>query len=148
MGLVLLRAIFATDWPPPASHSRARAHCTAAISLGLGSSSPFHCSRLQREMFCPLCKAEFRDGFTQCSDCHLPLVATKQEADQQLVTPVWRGGSPEFESVLTALQDAKIPLLFRERLNARRAVQASVLPSLASLRRPTPVFDTEFEIKV
>ena len=25
-------------------------------------------------MFCPSCRAEFRPGFTMCSDCHIPLV--------------------------------------------------------------------------
>ncbi len=31
-------------------------------------------------MFCPLCKAEFRQGFRQCSDCHVSLVWTASEA--------------------------------------------------------------------
>jgi hypothetical protein len=26
-------------------------------------------------MYCPQCRTEFRDGFTECSDCHVPLVA-------------------------------------------------------------------------
>jgi hypothetical protein len=26
-------------------------------------------------MFCPKCKAEYREGFTMCSDCSIPLVA-------------------------------------------------------------------------
>ena len=25
-------------------------------------------------MYCPRCRAEYRDGFTECSDCHLDLV--------------------------------------------------------------------------
>ena len=25
-------------------------------------------------MFCPECRAEYREGFTQCSDCQVPLV--------------------------------------------------------------------------
>ena len=25
-------------------------------------------------MFCPLCKAEYRPGFTRCADCDVPLV--------------------------------------------------------------------------
>ncbi len=28
-------------------------------------------------MYCPKCRAEFREGFTQCSDCRVPLVAKK-----------------------------------------------------------------------
>jgi hypothetical protein len=26
------------------------------------------------KMFCPKCRAEYREGFTSCSDCHIPLV--------------------------------------------------------------------------
>ena len=25
-------------------------------------------------MFCPQCRAEYREGFVECSDCHVPLV--------------------------------------------------------------------------
>ena len=27
-------------------------------------------------MFCPNCKAEYRDGFTMCADCNVPLVTS------------------------------------------------------------------------
>src|SRR5271169_5502639 len=26
-------------------------------------------------MYCPQCQVEYRDGFTECSDCHIPLLA-------------------------------------------------------------------------
>jgi len=26
-------------------------------------------------VYCPQCRAEFREGFTECSDCHVPLLA-------------------------------------------------------------------------
>ena len=26
-------------------------------------------------MYCPQCQDEYRDGFTECSDCHVPLLA-------------------------------------------------------------------------
>lgn len=97
-------------------------------------------------MFCPLCKAEYRDGFDQCSDCRLRLVATKEEAERQTVTPVWRGGKSELESVLSALQQAGIPSIFRERLNVGFAVRSSLL-GLAVGRRNDPN-DTEFEVQV
>jgi hypothetical protein len=97
-------------------------------------------------MFCPLCKAEFRDGFTHCSVCHIPLIATKQEADQQTVTQVWRGGNKsEFEAVLTALQRAQIPLLLREHLNVRGAAKLALLGLVIG---PQRTHDTEFEIRV
>jgi hypothetical protein len=25
-------------------------------------------------MFCPKCRVEYREGFYECSDCHVPLV--------------------------------------------------------------------------
>jgi putative signal transducing protein len=26
-------------------------------------------------VYCPQCRVEYRDGFTECSDCHIPLLA-------------------------------------------------------------------------
>ena len=26
-------------------------------------------------MYCPKCQVEYRDGFAECSDCHVPLLA-------------------------------------------------------------------------
>jgi hypothetical protein len=72
---------------------------------------------------------------------------TKQEADRQTVTRVWKGGDKsEFESVLSALQQVEIPLLFREHLNVRSAVQSTFLG--LALRRQHVTYDTEFEVKV
>jgi phosphotransferase system HPr-like phosphotransfer protein len=105
-------------------------------------------ARRQRDaVFCPLCKAEFRDGFTHCSDCYIPLVATKQEADRQAVTSAWRGGDKvAFELVLTALERAEIPLQFLEHLNFRAAARSS-LRSIV-LGRPNHGHETEFEVRV
>ncbi|MCP4715395.1 MAG: DUF2007 domain-containing protein [Deltaproteobacteria bacterium] len=33
-------------------------------------------------MICPVCKAEYRDGFTQCADCGVDLVHELQAPDQ------------------------------------------------------------------
>jgi hypothetical protein len=33
-------------------------------------------------MFCPECRAEYRRGFTRCSDCDIPLVATLPREDE------------------------------------------------------------------
>ena len=33
-------------------------------------------SLLVNRMFCPLCKAEYREGFYRCADCHVALVNT------------------------------------------------------------------------
>jgi hypothetical protein len=66
-------------------------------------------------MFCPLCKAEFRQGFRQCSDCHVSLVGTANEASSIPTECLWQGSDrEECNRVLTALVDADIPHLSRE----------------------------------
>lgn len=51
-------------------------------------------------MFCPNCQAEYREGFTVCADCDLPLVAElgmeaeTEVLDDQLV-PLHETGHPE-----------------------------------------------------
>jgi hypothetical protein len=58
-------------------------------------------------MFCPECKAEYRQGFTHCADCDVDLVATQQEAmrtrsaveenaSDNLAMRVWHGTDPHF----------------------------------------------------
>jgi hypothetical protein len=37
-------------------------------------------------MFCPNCKCEYRDGFTTCSDCNLPLVDELPKTDEDAST--------------------------------------------------------------
>lgn len=79
-------------------------------------------------MFCPLCKAEYRDGFTKCSDCLLPLVATQEEAAAVGVRRLWTGTSQrEFEEILTALAQAEIPCHPKETLTARPGPWLSIL---------------------
>src|SRR5579871_2246613 len=34
-------------------------------------------------MFCPNCGTEYREGFTQCADCHIPLTAQLPPTSQQ-----------------------------------------------------------------
>lgn len=71
-------------------------------------------------MFCPVCKAEYRSGFTRCSDCDVALVDTLGAAnaskaaltdpEEQLDTSlVWSGSDPQtFSAVRDALDWAKI----------------------------------------
>jgi Putative prokaryotic signal transducing protein len=33
-------------------------------------------------MYCPQCKSEYREGFTTCSECQVPLVAELSEEDE------------------------------------------------------------------
>lgn len=53
-------------------------------------------------MFCPECGAEFREGFTECSDCHVPLVWEKPpevEPDSRLDAMSPGRGQPDLEFV-------------------------------------------------
>jgi hypothetical protein len=48
-------------------------------------------------MICPQCKAEYRQGFTECSDCHVSLVASLPPGDDLNpvpsgpLVPLWEG---------------------------------------------------------
>lgn len=42
-------------------------------------------------MFCPICRSEYREGFSECSDCLVPLVAE--------LPPVEEQGIPDLELV-------------------------------------------------
>jgi hypothetical protein len=73
-------------------------------------------------MFCPLCKAEYCDGFTECSDCRIPLLTTHDEAEAVGVQRSWSGGSrSDFEDILTALAEVGIPAIRRKHLPLDRS---------------------------
>ena len=60
-------------------------------------------------MVCPLCKAEFRDGFTQCNDCRLSLV-DRAVAERTPVVLVWTGWNHrKGEELASVLADNGIP---------------------------------------
>ena len=65
-------------------------------------------------VFCPVCKAEYREGFTRCSNCDAELVSSliSSEASARAGAPVlaWRGDDPvALSRVLAALQEAQVP---------------------------------------
>ena len=61
-------------------------------------------------MYCPLCKAEYRAGFDQCSDCHVGLVQTREHAEAASVLLLWKGTQQSrFNAIVGALRDANIP---------------------------------------
>src|SRR5579872_1358 len=82
-------------------------------------------------MFCPVCKYEYRRGFTHCNDCDVDLVdalPSEEDVDHKLRTPademdsptlLWKGASGgTFSAITAALDTAKIPYN-REDLDAR-----------------------------
>ena len=69
-------------------------------------------------MFCPLCQAEYREGFTECSDCGVALVETLKDLyDEEPATPtapvpvsVWRGTDSDVgQRLVSSLDHAGIP---------------------------------------
>jgi hypothetical protein len=89
-------------------------------------------------MFCPLCKAEYRQGFTTCADCHIALVATEQEALNTKVEQLWAGDDPQLSSaLLDSLEDAEIP--FRSREVLRRNIWPWLSIFLWRFVTPKPV---------
>src|SRR5487761_251149 len=73
-------------------------------------------------MFCPLCKSEYRLGFTHCADCDVDLVDALDVAPAGGRAPRAEGGAPgtprmlwsgidnsAFTQIRTALEDAGIP---------------------------------------
>jgi hypothetical protein len=70
-------------------------------------------------MFCPLCKAEYREGYTRCADCDVDLVLTlppqpdppepaPDDAGPDAVVLCQEDDPATLTAILTALQDAGI----------------------------------------
>ena len=60
--------------------------------------------------YCPICKAEYRAGFTRCSDCLAELVGSLSEAEAAKAILLWEGISlSNFDAIVAALSDANIP---------------------------------------
>ena len=68
-------------------------------------------------MYCPKCRVEYRDGFTECSDCHVPLLSgtpppeTAAPSDPALGLAVVLETNDRFQLALAKglLEDAGIP---------------------------------------
>jgi hypothetical protein len=96
-------------------------------------------------MYCPLCKAEYRQGFTTCSDCQIALVATQQEVDAVAVDRLWTGDNrKKMEKILDGLMDAEIPFRSKETLKSHPWPWLSML--LFRFMKPRPTF--EFHVDV
>jgi hypothetical protein len=96
-------------------------------------------------MFCPLCKAEYRQGFSSCSDCNIPLVATQEEAAATEVDRLWTGGDRKpFGRILDVLLDAAIPFRSRESLKSQPWPWISIF--LFRFIKPRPTFEYSIDI--
>ena len=69
-------------------------------------------------MYCPQCRVEYRDGFTECSDCHVPLLAGTCPPDPpdpfnpslELVVVLETNDPVQLAMAKGLLEDAGIPL--------------------------------------
>jgi hypothetical protein len=69
-------------------------------------------------MYCPQCGVEYRDGFTECSDCHATLLAGKPAPDApdafdpslELVVVLETNDRMQLAMAKGLLEDAGIPL--------------------------------------
>jgi hypothetical protein len=65
-------------------------------------------------MYCPVCRAEYRPGFTHCPDCDVDLVSSlppqSLSGEPNTPLPVWSGDDPVvFGVAMAALKEANIP---------------------------------------
>ena len=58
-------------------------------------------------MYCPVCKTEYRAGFTECADCHAMLVSElPKEGTASAYAVLWKGENAEFAAKLVEQLDA------------------------------------------
>jgi hypothetical protein len=92
-------------------------------------------------MFCPVCKLEYRPGFTRCNDCDVALVATLDDASVHTNAPRGSVQEPDAPEILWTGTDSGISGAIAEALDAanisyhERTRDVGVLPGLAQ-----PVF--------
>ena len=61
-------------------------------------------------MFCPQCRSQYREGFTTCSDCNVPLVSElppQSEADFVEYKEVLSTNSPSDRALISSILDAE-----------------------------------------
>jgi hypothetical protein len=70
-------------------------------------------------MFCPVCKAEYRSGFTSCSDCGIALVEVAPRTEERFAAI--RSTAPtEYDTLLTRGKDPQFYLHLLALLSSRR----------------------------
>jgi hypothetical protein len=79
-------------------------------------------------MFCPLCQAEYRQGFVTCDDCRVDLVASREEATASSVQ-VWQGErQSSLDKILAALDANGIRAHFEEQVDLSLRMRVLGMP--------------------
>ncbi len=99
-------------------------------------------------MYCPLCAAEYREGFTTCSECRVALVATRSEARSSRAR-LWRGDHRrEMDLILRELVANQIPAHYKQIVNAisrLRIAGIPIRPSRSAFKYEVWVFRKDLE---
>ncbi len=99
-------------------------------------------------LYCPLCAAEYREGFTTCSDCRVPLVATRSEARSSRAR-LWKGDHQrELDLVLRELDANQIPAHRKEIVNATSRLRIGnipIVPNRSAFKYEVWVFRRDLE---
>ncbi len=93
-----------------------------------------------RKMFCPECKAEYREGYSRCADCEVDLVLSLPQepeySEHDPFAPLWSGGPGQMMAqIRKTLDDARIPFRVIEykdtlfNVNYRAPYEIAVPPS-------------------
>jgi hypothetical protein len=92
-------------------------------------------------MFCPLCKAEYRQDFASCSDCKIPLVASQAKA-ASAAESIWKGDDRrKCNRILDAFNASGIPFHSKELLKKQSWPWISILLFRFMTPRPTSEFE-------
>jgi len=78
-------------------------------------------------MYCPQCGVEYRDGFTECSECHIPLLAGVRPPDPQ------KAFDPALELVIVLETSDSILLAMAKGLLEEAGIPFFVLGQIATL---------------
>ena len=71
--------------------------------------------------YCPICRAEYRAGFNDCSGCFAGLVATREQAEAARVIVLWEGSNiSKFDAIVDILRDADIPTHTKPGIEAKK----------------------------
>lgn len=92
-------------------------------------------------MFCPECRAEYREGFTRCADCDVDLVAELPPAPAQIPiewVEVLDTYNPGDVAVLKSLLDSE---------NITYYFQGEIFSSLAPLSQPARLMVDQQELE-
>lgn len=72
-------------------------------------------------LYCPICKAEYRPEFNDCSSCFAGLVGSREQADAARIIILWEGTNlSKFDSIVKILRDSDIPNRTKTRTEAKK----------------------------